>query len=92
MPGRDDGVVPMPPGVTVPAFLKAATDFTLPADPSAPLVMVGPGTGGGAFVSFLQRRRAVGGGGSNTACWMVYGCRRRDHDYLFRSELEALER
>ena len=83
------------PAIVVPAFPKAATDFTLPADLEVPVVMIGPGTGGGAFVAFLQRRRALlaaAGAAVAAPCWMVYGCRRREHDYLFRTELEELAR
>jgi len=87
--------VTLPQPLPVPAFCKPATDFAPPADLTAPVVMIGPGTGGGAFVAFLQRRRqqlAQNPGVAAAPCWMVYGCRRRADDYLFQTEFEGLQR
>ncbi|OQR93784.1 NADPH-cytochrome P450 reductase [Achlya hypogyna] len=70
---------------TVPLFFKPATDFVLPEDPELPLVLVGPGTGVAPFVGFLQHRAAQN---ATTPMHLFFGCRRRDHDFLFQEELE----
>ena len=75
-------------GVRVPVFVHSAKHFRLPEDPSTPVIMVGPGTGVAPFRAFLQERKALGGGGKN---WLFFGEQRRDSDYLYQSELEALQ-
>ena len=59
----------------------------LPADPAAPLIMVGPGTGVAPFRAFLQEMRAGGGGRRTGPSRLYFGCRRPDEDYLYREEL-----
>jgi sulfite reductase (NADPH) flavoprotein alpha-component len=75
-------------GATVPVFVHTAKHFRLPEDPATPVIMVGPGTGVAPFRAYLQERRAVGGGGKN---WLFFGEQRRDSDFLYGSELEALQ-
>ncbi|XP_034416063.1 methionine synthase reductase isoform X1 [Cyclopterus lumpus] len=72
--------------------LRPNCSFRPPADPSAPFIMVGPGTGVAPFIGFLQQREqerkekpeAIFG-----ETWLFFGCRHRDGDYLFREELEG---
>ncbi len=77
------------PSVSVPVFVHTAKHFRLPEDTSTPVIMVGPGTGVAPFRAFLQERKAVGGGGKN---WLFFGEQRRDSDFLYEAELEALQK
>jgi sulfite reductase (NADPH) flavoprotein alpha-component len=74
-------------GIPVPVFVHTAKHFRLPEDPSTPVIMVGPGTGVAPFRAYLQERKALGGGGKN---WLFFGEQRRESDFLYGAELEAL--
>ena len=73
------------PGRTVSVFVQRAHGFRLPADPSAHVIMVGPGTGVAPFRAFLQERAAASAAGRN---WLFFGNQQRDTDFLYRAELE----
>jgi sulfite reductase (NADPH) flavoprotein alpha-component len=75
------------PGRSLSVFVQRAHGFALPADPAAPVIMVGPGTGIAPFRAFLQERDAAGHTGRN---WLFFGNQRRDSDFLYRDELEDL--
>lgn len=69
---------------------RATNSFHLPDDLSAPIIMVGPGTGVAPFVGFLQHREKLQEqhpDGNFGAMWLFFGCRHKDRDYLFREEL-----
>ena len=71
---------------------KPTIDFRLPQDPQVPVIMVGPGTGVAPFRGFLQRRDALKQAGAALGeAILFFGCRRPDHDYLYRDELEDFE-
>ena len=70
-------------GTTLPIYLKPNPHFRLPADPAAPIVMIGPGTGVAPFRAFLQHREATGAQGRN---WLLFGARRFTHDFLYQLE------
>lgn len=75
------------PGDEVRVFVHAAHGFTVPADPAAPMIMVGPGTGIAPFRAFLEERIATGAQGPN---WLFFGDQRRATDFLYQEELEPL--
>uniref|UniRef100_H0WHQ5 Methionine synthase reductase n=1 Tax=Otolemur garnettii TaxID=30611 RepID=H0WHQ5_OTOGA len=69
---------------------RTTNSFHLPDDPSAPIIMVGPGTGIAPFLGFLQHREKLQEqhpDGNFGAMWLFFGCRHQDRDYLFREEL-----
>ncbi|GIF08380.1 bifunctional nitrate reductase/sulfite reductase flavoprotein subunit alpha [Actinoplanes siamensis] len=75
------------PDLRVPLFVQKAPHFRPPADPSTPMIMVGPGTGVAPFLGFLQERQATGAAGAN---WLFFGEQRRATDFYYQEELAAL--
>ncbi|MFT4047032.1 MAG: sulfite reductase subunit alpha, partial [Solimonas sp.] len=75
--------------VPVPVFVQPAKHFRPPADPDAPMIMVGPGTGVAPFRAFLQERRARGDRGRN---WLFFGEQHSASDFYYREELEAMRK
>ena len=75
------------PGRRLSVYVQRAHAFRLPADPAAPVVMVGPGTGIAPFRAFLEEREAAGASGRN---WLFFGNQRRGTDFLYREDLERL--
>ncbi|MFL6305064.1 MAG: sulfite reductase subunit alpha [Candidatus Sulfotelmatobacter sp.] len=75
------------PGDRLPLYIQPNKKFRLPQDPSAPVIMVGPGTGIAPFRAFLHERRAAGATGRN---WLFFGERSASTDFLYRDELEQM--
>jgi sulfite reductase (NADPH) flavoprotein alpha-component len=71
----------------LPIYIQPNKKFKLPANPEAPIVMIGPGTGIAPFRAFLHERRALGHRGKN---WLFFGARNADSDFLYREELESM--
>jgi len=71
---------------------RTGNHFRPPSDLSQSYVMVGAGSGLGPFMGFLQERRARKRNGEvmDGKCWLVFGCRGRDIDYLFKDVLEEM--
>ncbi len=79
----------VPTGGAVSGFVHHNKNFRPSANPDAPMLMVGPGTGIAPFRAFLEERRATGAKGKN---WLFFGDQRGATDFLFREELEAMQR
>lgn len=81
--------------VEVPVCARANQNFRLPTDLSTPILMIGPGTGVAPFRGFLQerqlRKKEMSDPESYGETWLLFGCRNRDKDYLFRAELEEFQ-
>jgi len=70
-------------GAKVPVYIDANKNFALPDDDSAPLIMIGPGTGVAPFRAFLQEREERNASGDN---WLIFGDRRFRSDFLYQAE------
>lgn len=82
------GLRPGTPEAVVQAELRRS-DFRLPDDTRAPLVLVGPGTGISPLVGFLEERQALQAAGATLGpAWLWFGCRSHA-DYLYRERLEG---
>jgi sulfite reductase (NADPH) flavoprotein alpha-component len=68
---------------TAPVYLHRNPNFRLPADSSAPVIMIGPGTGIAPFRGFVAERAAVGARGRN---WLFFGGRHFRSDFLYQAE------
>lgn len=68
-------------------YIQTSTDFTIPEDPTAPIIMVGPGTGVAPFRGFIQERLIKGHTGKN---WLFFGERNRKHDFFYQDFWENL--
>jgi len=75
------------PGRRLSIFVQRAHAFRLPADPAAPVIMIGPGTGIAPFRAFLEERETAAASGRN---WLFFGNQRRESDFLYREDLERL--
>uniref|UniRef100_A0A2K6GD75 Nitric oxide synthase n=1 Tax=Propithecus coquereli TaxID=379532 RepID=A0A2K6GD75_PROCO len=78
----------------VPCFVRSASGFHLPEDPSLPCILIGPGTGIAPFRSFWHQRlhdsehKGLRGGRMT----LVFGCRRPDEDHLYQEEMMEMAR
>lgn len=70
-------------GQTLEVRLEPNPRFRLPADPAAPVIMIGPGTGVAPFRAFLEHREAAGATGRN---WLFFGDRHFASDFLYQIE------
>ena len=70
------------PGDRVAVYVERNSRFRLP-EASAPVIMIGPGTGVAPFRAFLQHRVEAGANGEN---WLFFGDRNFDSDFLYQLE------
>jgi sulfite reductase (NADPH) flavoprotein alpha-component len=75
------------PGDKIRVYVQKAQHFALPADPSTPIIMIGPGTGIAPFRAFLHERRATKAPGRN---WLFFGHQRSHCDFFYEDELIAM--
>ena len=75
------------PGTKLKAYVQKAQSFALPSNPSAPIVMIGPGTGIAPFRAFLHDRMACKAPGRN---WLFFGHQRRGCDFFYEDELTGM--
>nr|ART38600.1 G394 [uncultured bacterium] len=78
----------LPLGTQAKVYVQKAHAFGLPADPSVPIIMIGPGTGVAPFRAFLEERRAVKAPGRN---WLFFGHQRSNCDFFYEDELNAMK-
>jgi sulfite reductase (NADPH) flavoprotein alpha-component len=76
------------PGERIKAYVQKAEHFSLPADPSLPVIMIGPGTGIAPFRAFLHERMATKAPGRN---WLFFGHQRSASDFFYEDELAAMK-
>jgi cytochrome P450/NADPH-cytochrome P450 reductase len=78
------------PGTQVFGYVRRPNPpFAPPADPSVPMILIGPGTGFSPFRGFLQERAHQKAAGEEVAASLLFfGCRHPDHDWLCRDEME----
>jgi sulfite reductase (NADPH) flavoprotein alpha-component len=76
------------PGTKLRAYVQRAQHFALPADPSVPIIMIGPGTGVAPFRAFLHERMATKAPGRN---WLFFGHQRSSYDFFYEDELAGMK-
>lgn len=77
-------------GEDVYLFVRSAPNFYLPADPTRPLILVGPGTGIAPFRGFWQQRYAQVQARIRVGkMWLFFGCRQKELD-LYHNEKEDM--
>jgi sulfite reductase (NADPH) flavoprotein alpha-component len=76
-------------GAVLPVFLADNQNFKLPEDASAPVIMVGPGTGVAPFRAFLEERQAIGATGDN---WLFFGDQHRATDFLYEEQFTSMQK
>jgi len=69
-------------------WLQPNNAFSVPEDPTRPVIMVGPGTGIAPFRGFLHERAKSAATGGN---WLFFGDQHRATDYIYEDELSAMQ-
>lgn len=86
------------PGTKINAQIKPCkSTFRLPEDNSTPVIFIAAGTGFSPFRGFLQERHAKGlksskkttEGGESSECYLFFGCRHPDQDFIYKEEFDA---
>lgn len=64
-------------------FVTKNKHFKVPANPEAPMIMIGPGTGIAPFRAFVEERKATNAKGKN---WLIFGDQHYLTDFLYQTE------
>lgn len=75
------------PSSTLRVYPLPNRSFRLPADPTAPIIMVGPGVGVAPFRSFLLERAEQEGRGPS---WLFFGDQHESTDYIYADDWRML--
>jgi len=75
-------------GATVDVFVHPAKGFKPPVDDSAPMIMVGPGTGIAPFRAFLEERQVTGASGKN---WLFFGNPNKATDFFYEEDFTKMQ-
>jgi len=75
-------------GEKVPVFIRPNDGFRMPDDHTAPLIMIGAGTGVAPFRSFLQSRALLPHSEPIGKSWLFFGNPHEATDFLYRDEWE----
>ncbi len=70
-------------GDSLQVYVEANERFRLPSDSSAPIIMIGAGTGVAPYRAFMQERAETGAKGKN---WLVFGEQNRRSTFLYQKE------
>ena len=70
-------------------YISQNKSFRLPEDDSAPIIMIGPGTGLAPFRAFLEERKVRGAKGKN---WLFFGDQTRKNDFIYENEITDFEK
>lgn len=70
-------------GDKIKVYIESNEAFRLPVDSSAPIIMIGPGTGVAPFRAFTQHRAETGSKGKN---WLFFGDQHFTTDFLYQTE------
>ena len=65
-------------------YISQNKSFRVPENDSAPIIMIGPGTGIAPFRAFLEERKVRGGNGKN---WLFFGDQTRKNDFIYEEEI-----
>ncbi|CAG9096154.1 unnamed protein product [Plutella xylostella] len=81
------------PGDEVFAFIRRAPSFHMPKDITAPIILVGPGTGVAPFRGFWHHRRELlkEDQANPGAMWLIFGCRNQGLNLYEEEKAEALK-
>lgn len=71
----------------VPIYIQTHHGFTVPEDPNAAMIMIGPGTGVAPFRAFMQERMKHHSTGAN---WLFFGEWTRRYDFFYEDYWEKL--